>query len=274
MPEEEVVVDQDQTTDQEPVEESEDTIIEGFAAETETPEKTEAPAAAESEPVKEEKAEPSDDGMKTEVESLKRQVHDLNRALHQARKEKPKEETEEPLTDEQIVGLMEQHKDDPRMQLNIIRYAAQQAAKSESDKAVDAQHISKIKDWVAERKLARDPALADENSPASQEVSKIQQNLNLSDHPAGQYLSACVLVAETMEKQLEAAFERGKKAGLGEKAENTRKQTVKETTLSPTRKPTPKKSSGLTSQMATVADQMGLTESQRKLYASFRGQEG
>ena len=247
----------------------------GFEAETETPEQTDEPGgeeASESVPATEEAAaEPSElDGIKAELEAQKQKVFQLNQALHKTRKEKaaPKEEAEA-LTKEQLKTLMKEHADDPETLYNITEYIASQAAKKHSTEAIDAQRLSQLKTETEKVIYERFPQLNDDSSQDVQVVNATKERLHIGDHPASTYLAASVIVAEAMPKQLEDAYNRGRADGLKGLADKNRKKNVKETALTPPKKPASQKPSGLTGTMKQTAKQMGLTDAQAKLYASF-----
>ncbi len=267
----EVAVEQGQESTAQETEETSEAFAEGFG-------EVEEPQEIDSEPAEEAEAEPapaqeaeSPDTVNKEVKELKKQVFSLQKALHTARQEKakPREEPEEALTEDQLVAIMEKHKDDPRTQLKVMQYAAQQAAKGETANLADTQRASQLKKQTEERINSAFPDLQDETTPLSQGVTNHMQALDLNDHPAGKYLATCALVAENMENIKKSEYERGRQEGLKGAAENKRKQSVKENTLGPGGTPTKPKKGELSPEYAAYADQLGLTGNARKRYAQF-----
>lgn len=262
MADEEVVVDQGQEADQEPIEE----VVEGFDGDEPA---EETPVKKEAEP---KKPEESESPLKGEVESMKRQIHDLNRALHEARSKKTEEG--EQLTDEQLKVLLKEHKDDPETLYNLINYIGSQAAKKTSQETVDAQRVSALKTKSEELIYSKFPVLKDQGSPYYQQAEKVKSDFNLKDHPAGAYLSAAVIVMNEIDQVKKAEYERGKKDGLKGLSEEKRKQVVKDTTLTPTSLPSGKGSEGLSGSMKDTAKQMDLTPGQQKIYARLIAKRG
>lgn len=268
MPDEEVVVAQDQVEveqvqDPEPSEEeSVEDVVEGFEQEAEEPE-----PEVEEEPEK--PTEPVESPLEGEIKELKQKVHDLNRALHKTRQEKPEQKEEESLTPEQLKTLLNEHKDDPDTLYNIMNYIGKQAAKEGSKEIFDTQKTLDIRNKTQTFLHTRYPELKDPESQASKRVQEFCSQYNLGDHPAGEYFAASAIIADNIESLQKQWFEKGKAAGLGEKAEKNRKQTVKDATLLPGGKPTVKKSSGLQGSLKTTASQMGLTASQAKIMAQL-----
>lgn len=262
MSEDEVVVDQDQESDQEPVEE----VVEGFEGEGE-PDETPAPAEAESEPAEEKKAESQDSEVKADVESLKRQIHDLNRALHNERQKKT--EDDEVLTPEQLKAFLKEHKDDPEALYNLTAYVARQAAKEQGNASQAAQKAQALKSQTESFIYQRFPELQDTTSPAFSKVNEIRNNLNLSDHPAGVYLAASTMLADNIENLKKHWYEEGKKEGLKGKTEINRKQSIEDTKLMPSSKSNEKPSDGITPGMKETIKQMGLSPEAAKIYAKL-----
>lgn len=260
MPDDEVVVEQDQTeTAQEPVEE----IVDGFEEE-----EVEKPAEeAESEPAPEPKAEPQDE-VKADVESLKRQIHDLNKALHNERQQK-KTDDEEVLSPEQLKAFLKEHKDDPEALYNLTAYVAKQAAKEQGNATVTAQRAQTLKSNTETFIYNRFPELKDEASPAYAEVSRIKNDLNLSDHPAGTYLAASAMLADKIDMLKNRWFEEGKQEGLKGKTESNRKKSLEDTKLMPSSKGTEKSTEEMTPGMKETIKQMGLTPGAAKIYAKL-----
>lgn len=186
---------------------------------------------------KEEKSEPSEaDKLKTELERLKEDKKNLQKALHdkrfERRKEKEKEETPV-LTDDQLVAILEEHKNDPRVLLNAIKYQAEQIAKGVRKNVLDETEIkAKQKDIDAFMK-ARYADLDVEDSEIRVAVDKTKETLGLTDNPFGDYLATGVQVLNNLEGIVKHWYEEGKKAAASETMDAARKKQIKDGQLTP-----------------------------------------
>jgi len=265
MPDEEVVVEQDQETvptESDDTEEIED-VVEGFEAEPEKDPEPEPEPEPDPEPEKVETESP----LEGEMKDLKKKVHDLNKALHETRSKK---EEKEELTPEQIKTLMVEHKDDPDTLYNIIDYMGKRAAKETTKEAVQETKNTELEEKSTKFVTDNYPELRDETSAESQRVASAVSIFGLENHPAAKFLATSAIVIENIPALKKQWFEEGKAAGLKDKTEKTRKQSIKDTSPLPATKPTSEtKSSGLGGTMKSTADQLGLTPSQRKIVSKL-----
>jgi hypothetical protein len=229
----------------------------------EKPEKKEKPK---------EKEKPADD---TEKAELLRKNKELNRALHEERQKGKKKDDEVSLTDDQLLGIMDQYKDDPKTLLNVIKYQAQQAAKGETKKVVDDE-VTKAKKAEAETFLYNAfPDLEKDDSELRAAVNKTIQYLGVDNHPLKDLFGTAVEYLRAGPKLMREAYEKGMKDAKAGKVEEKRKEDVKGSTLTPKGSGTDKKGAS-TPEVQDVANRLGLKTPQqmallRKLTAGAKG---
>jgi hypothetical protein len=215
--------------------------------------------------------------VKTELEKQAAHIKNLNKALHEARQErkgKGKEadkEGEAPLTKEQLRAIMKEHKDDPDVLLNVIEYAAQQAAKGAEKKAVDAVELSTKKKELDDYLSKNYPDLAEAESEGRVLIDKIKDQLTVGDHPYGDFLAVAVRTQLMLPSILQAAVEQGKKEAQGKNADDKRKDAIRGNAL-PKGKGTGGAGSGkatLSAESADVAGRLGLSPKGKSIYAQM-----
>lgn len=144
----------------------------------------EPPGGEKEKPLEKPKEPPAEDPEKAE---LLRKNKELNRALHEERQKRKwaTEKEEVVLTDEQVIGLLEEYKDDPRTLLNVIKYQAAQAAKGATKQAVEDEGV-KAKKAEADAYLNKSfPGLNEEGSELRAAVDKTKEYIGVKDHPLG-----------------------------------------------------------------------------------------
>lgn len=193
----------------------------------------------------------------TEKAELLRKNKELNRALHEER-QKRKEKDEVALTDDQIMGLLNEYKNDPRTLLNVIKYQAQQAARGETKKAVEDEG-TKAKKAEADAYLAKTfPDLDKDGSELRTAVNKTKEYIGVADHPMGDLIGTAVEYLRAGPVLMRQAYEKGVADAKAGKAEEARKGEIKETLLTPKGSP-PNKKEVSTPEVADVAKRLGLT---------------
>ncbi len=224
----------------------------------------EPPGGAKDTPEKPEKKEapPADDPEKAE---LLRKNKELNRALHEERQKRKvaTEKEEVVLTDQQVLGLLEEYKDDPRTLLNVIKYQAQQAAKGETKKAVEDEGM-KAKKAEADAYLSKSfPGLNEEGSELRAAVDKTKEYIGVKDHPLGDLVGVAVEYLRAGPVLMRQAYEKGVADAKAGKVEEARKGEIKETVLSPKGSPPGKKGEASSADIADVAKRLGLKTPQQ-----------
>lgn len=215
----------------------------------------------------EEEAEPEQPDEK--YAQLEAHIRDLNKALHIERQKAKQREQEkaEPLSDEQLRQLMREHIDDPDTLFNIVNYMAEQKAKSAGKEAIDANVLSAQKAQHDQIIATKWPDLMKDDTPLRQVADGVKQEFRIDNHPLGDLLAMGVVTLNALPKIEQDAYERGKQDGMKGKVEKTRKKGVKDTTLTPSGKSRKSNKFALDDHLVKTADQIGLTESQKKIYA-------
>ncbi|MCP4585331.1 hypothetical protein [Pseudoalteromonas sp.] len=248
-------------------EETEDSASVETATESESTEET---------PEEEQQAEVNYEQEYQNVQSqLAQERKDKNRAFHQLRqlKQQPKEK-EETLSDDQLMAIMEEHSGDPKTMFNVMKYAAERAAKAEGSKAVDAVKLSQTKTELDKFTTQNYGFLYDEQSPVYNQANQYKDELGIADHPHADFLIGNTLIAMNHKAELQKAYETGKKEGTVKKTEETRKKNVKESKLESTKKQSSTKGPVIKPEFSDVQNRLGLSESAMKIYADLRAEGG
>ena len=221
---------------------------------------------------KDKKPEPTEsERLQTEIAQLREDKKNLNKALHDKRFEKKqqKEKDEAPvLTDEQLVAILEEHKDDPRVLLNAIKYQAEQIAKGVKKTVMDETEIKAKQKEIDQFLRSRYQDLYVDDSEMRTTVDKTKDVLGLGDNPFGDYLATGVQVLNNLEGIVKHWYEEGKKAADNEVIDRARKGQIKDGQLTPSGKQGNKDSDGgLTPSQLETAKRLGFKTSQQiKLY--------
>lgn len=210
------------------------------------------------------------DELRRKYQSLENHKKDLDRSIHSLRKEnkelKGGSKKEERLTDDQIAGLIENHKDDPATLLNIIKYVSQQSAEEKKAETLNEQAISTKRKELDERLQTDFPSLSDQSSQDYLSVEKAKNDLFIKDHPLGDFLGTAAILYFNLPNLLKDAKEEGKNEAVGIKTEEKRKEKIKDG--QPLKAGDDAGKDGvIPSNFQQTAKQMNMTKSQRKIYA-------
>jgi hypothetical protein len=213
---------------------------------------------------------------KGEVEKLRNDKSNLNKALHEARQQKKSKDTdqEEVLTDEQLVKILEDNANDPKTMLNIVKYQAEIAAKAASDKTIDIVSVNEKVKEADEMLEGMYPALNDETSEIRKAVNDTKNYYNRNDNPLGDLLATGVQVLYALPDLVEQAEKRGRAEKVKDKADNNRKEKVKENKSARSRSTRLSEGAGLTASQAETAEQLNLSPAQMKAYKQMIGTKG
>ncbi len=211
-----------------------------------------------------------------QIEQLKATKKDLQKALHEARQERKKSkepDSEVKLTDVEIKAILKEHKDDPEVMFNALIYKMQQAAKTGKVDAVKEVEIKNRQRELTEVLRQRVKDYDDENSEVRVHINNAKANYGLEDHPHGDFLTAAAELYIALPAIAKNWFEEGKKAALGDKAEDSRKKGIKEKQLGPGGSKNLSENGGpqgsLTASQLETANRLGFTTPEkRKLYLS------
>ena len=216
------------------------------------------------------------DTLKSQIERLSKDKKDLQVALHQARQAKKQEKEssgEDALSREQILGILNEHGDDKDTMLRVLEYMVDQKLKGAKDDTLNAAEINRKKHDLESNLIKANPDLADENSDLYHRVETMKGQMNLDQHPFGQYLAYSALVSASLPKIIEHWKEVGKREALDTTADNKRKAKIKDNALPPSKKDTgdSTKSTGLPQNFSETAKQLQLSKKQLAIYKSLIG---
>lgn len=200
--------------------------------------------------------------MTPEVKELLDKNKALNRALHEERQKKKTEKTEEAvLTETQLLGILEEYKDDPKTLLNVIKYQAEQAAKGAATKSITDADVVRKKKEADDYIYKTYPDLTKDDSQLRAAVNKTKSELGIDDHPFGELFGTAVTFLSAAPQILKDAYDQGRKDAMAGVAEKTRKDLVKESDLTPKGKGG--KITPLSANTEDVAKRLGLKSPQQ-----------
>ncbi|NQT34749.1 hypothetical protein HQ587_06130 [bacterium] len=216
------------------------------------------------------KLQSSFDSLQASLKSLEGDKKSLNKALHEARQKNKAAKKEEPLSEDQLLKILEEADGDAQTIMNVVKYQAEQAAKKSTGEAVtDADTKKKAKE--AKGILSKMyPSLDDESSEMRKAVDETKSDYGLGSHPLGDFFATGIEVLNALPDLISAAEQRGKDAALKGKADGKRKESIKDG-LSHGKGKQKTSATGLSSSQSETANQLGLSASQLKTYKKIVG---
>lgn len=211
-----------------------------------------------------------------EIEKLKSDKINLNKALHEERQQKKKAKTDdsgegEELTEAQLRDLMKEHHDDPEALFNIVQYMSRQAAKREKTAAINESEISAKRKGLENLVSQRHPDFLDPESELRKQSDKVRGELNLEDHPYGDFLALGANTYLHLPEIMKEVYARGKEDALKQVEEANREKRIEGSKLTPAGSSKPSGGARLPKDVGTVAKQLGMTASQAKIYQRLVG---
>ena len=213
---------------------------------------------------------------KAELEKIKEEAQywkeqkEKNRSLYFAEKNRKGKKAEDDDTgdvefsDEQLLGMLEAHKEDNVVLLQIMKQVGKQAAKKGEKNAINAAEMASQKKQLDSYLSENWPEINDESSEIYGDVQKAKELLHLEDHPMADFLAAGSVVFMNMKEMIKQAEERGKKANLKDASDNNRKKSIKNKKLSPKGKENTA-TVQLSSSAQETAKMLGFNKDKRKL---------
>lgn len=187
----------------------------------------------------------ADEGMDKRVADLEaaskdRESHisDLNKALYGYRQEIKKlksgegKEDEPSFTDAQITKILDEHKDDPAVLLQVVKQVAKQQTAGVKEDAISAQEVAQTQTQVNGFLHQNWPKLQDESSAEFGQLQQAKGFMKLDDHPYGDFLSMGALMLQKMPEMIEDAKKEARETALKDRTEVARKDKIKKTKLS------------------------------------------
>ena len=255
----------------------------GDTAQDENPDPTvfsvgeETPPAEKAEDKPADKAETPDYGKQiTELQAKNEELQkQLNRKFYNLRKESKKadgaEAADKPqFTDAQLLKILEEHRDDPAVTLQVIKHMTEQASKTTKKEAVEDSTVNQQKIQAETWMKANVPDLYDENSDLREKTDEIRQTLRLENHPLGDFLSVAAAQLTAIPNMIKAAREDERKKALAEVAETSRKAAIKGGGPAGNKPQDLKGGGGDEASYRASGKAMGLTAGQLELYISMR----
>jgi len=208
--------------------------------------------------------------LQKKMERLEGDKKNLNKALHEARQKKAAKE-ESPLTDEQLLKILEDSEGDNQTILNVVKYQAEQAAKKASGDAFSNAEMKK-KSAEANSVLKKMyPSIDDAASEMRTAVDETKAYYGLDGNPFGDYFATGIQILNALPNLIEAAEKRGKEAALKDKADVRRKESIKDNKppLKGGKRSSP--DAGLSESQREATKQLNLTPGQLKTYRQIVG---
>ena len=211
------------------------------------------------------------DELTANIKNLNAGAYKMRKALEAKETDKDKDDDGQ-FTDAQLLGMMNEHQDDPAVMLQIIKHISKESGKKSTEKAVDATEIASTKKQVDSFITQNWPEINEEGSDLRKDVDEAKKMLRIEDHPYSDYLGIAAALVTNLPDMITAAEERGKSAQIKDKNETNRKQSIKDNKLSNKGKKTGAEVK-LPAQAQATAKQLGLTKSQIKIYKQMLGPE-
>ena len=189
----------------------------------ETPdEKAEKPAA-----VSPDESSKNVDDLKAQVAELQKQLNRKFYNLRQERKGKTEDAPEKPkFTDAQLLKILEEHKDDPAVTLQVIKHYTEQASDKTKKEAVEDTALSQKQQQANAWLKQNIPDLYDDGSELRAKTDEMRDQLRLTDHPLGDFLTVAANQMAAFPQILAKAREEERKKVLAELGETARKKDV------------------------------------------------
>jgi hypothetical protein len=173
-------------------------------------------------------------------------------------------------TDSQLLAMWEEHKDDPKVVMQIIKEMQAGAARGIKQDAEKSADIATKKAEMQRFMTAQFPESLDEGSEVHQQLQGAIGHLHLSEHPFGDFLAMAASQMMQMPQIIAKVKEDTKKELLSKNANELRKDAIKNN--SPNKGGGPKKGGGLTltkSQMETARSLFGDDKKRIAAYAKM-----
>lgn len=157
----------------------------------------------------------------------------LNRKFYNLRKESREKKAESTegdkpqFTDAQLLKILEEHRDDPAVTLQVMKHMTEQAAKATKKEAVEDSTLNQQKTQAETWLKQNIPQLYEEGSELREKTDEIRSTLRLNDHPLGDFLAVAAAQVSAIPNMIKQAREDERKKALAEAAEASRKAAVK-----------------------------------------------
>jgi hypothetical protein len=187
--------------------------------------------------------------------------------LRNAKKTEKKESKEPEFTDAQLLDLIETHREDPAVMLQIMKQVSKQQSGIEAESKIKSKDIESKKQNIDTFLATNYGRFIDDGTPEYQDVQKAKEFLHLDDHPLSDFLAIASMQLSQLPNIIEHVKKQAVEEALKKNGEKSRKKAIKETSTGES-KPTKKvvATDDDTSQYLATAKQMGLDKEQTKKY--------
>jgi hypothetical protein len=215
-----------------------------------------------------------------QIESLAKQVADLEKMQEnnqafittlkkenaEFRKNQKKDpEGEASFSDAQLKQIMEEHRDDPGVQIQVLKQLVNQELKGMKQDTLNEAEIGQTKKEIEDQLYQTYPDLKNDGSDMRKSVDEAKGKLHLNDHPFSDFLGVGALLLTQFPQLIEDAKKQGAEEALKGKTEDNRKERIKNTGLANRGN---KKGSqvDLSAQHNETAKQLGMNKQQKHIY--------
>lgn len=204
------------------------------------------------------------DNDQTYITQLKSQINALRSDINSIKDDKGGDEAAQ-FTDQQLVNILTEHKDDPAMMLAVVKQAVKQAT---ADIKPD---IERDTDLAGKKKETE--SYLNDNWPNWKSDDSIQTDLKaakeylgVQDHPLSDFMAMSTMIMNQLPTIIKNAKEEGKKEALGEKADGARKRSIKANSLAKTGTKKGGKTASLSDTETETENLLNMNPQQKKIY--------
>lgn len=188
--------------------------------------------------------------------------------LRNAKKTEKKESKEPEFSDAQLLDLIETHREDPAVMLQIMKQVSKQQSGEMAETKIKSQEIKQKKAQIDQFIVQNYAPFVNDDTPEHQELQRAKAFMHIEDHPLGDYLAIAALELAGLPKTIEQVKKQAVEEALKKNGEESRKKAIKETATGGS-KPKNKVVATVdedTNQYLATAKQMGLNKEQTKRY--------
>ena len=148
--------------------------------------------------------------------------------LRNAKKSEKKESKEPEFTDAQLLDLIETHREDPAVMLQIMKQVSKQQSGEMADTKIKSQELKAKKQQIDGFLQQNYGAYIDDGNPANQELQKTKDFFHINDHPLADYLAVSALELANLPNIIETVKKQAVEEALKKNGETSRKKAIKE----------------------------------------------
>ena len=148
--------------------------------------------------------------------------------LRNAKKSEKKESKEPEFTDAQLLDLIETHREDPAVMLQIMKQVSKQQSGEMADTKIKSQELKAKKQQIDGFLTQNYGPYMDDGNPVSQELKKAKEFFHINDHPLGDYLAVAAMELANLPVTVEAVKKQAVEEALKKNGETSRKKAIKE----------------------------------------------